>query len=230
MMAMLSDGAVDYAEDHCALRWPLLVWGLVAPAALMLATVVFGLTISPYWFIAVPFVLAFAPFLISIGLLYRNWPTGIRIDGTGIRIGAVRSARAARRTPTLTHQNWGLFICPWSGIGTLTVVTEPAQLRRIRTAPQFHTLSNRWGKPRTMTQCMLGVLSPPFMHAALLVEVDPAQASVPTTRASVFFPNRIGRPLTTRLEPRVGTVWVVPTRHPDRLRRAVDQLEAGRLR
>jgi hypothetical protein len=215
-----------YAEDRCALRWPLLVWGLYAPGALMLAAIVLGATVSPYWFIAVPVVPAFAPFLIGIGMLYRNWPTGIRIDDTGVHIGAVHSARAARRTPTVTHQNWGRFGCPWSGIGTLTVVTEPSELKRIRTSPQYLTLSNRWAKPRTATRCMLGVLTAPFMRAALLIEVDPEQASVPETRAASFFPNTIGRPFRTRLEPQVASVWVVPTRHPDRLRQAISQLTA----
>lgn len=221
--------APGYAEDRAALRWPLLLWGLVAPGALMLGAVVFGFAVSPYWFIAVVVVPGLVPFLVGIGLLYRNWPTGIRMDAGGVRIGAVRSARAARRTPTVTHQNWGQFSCPWSGVGALRVVTEPAELRRIRTAPQFFTLSNRWGKPRTATRCMLGVLTAPFMRAALLVEVDPAQVSVPATRAAAFFPNRIGGPVRTRLEPQVSAVWVVPTRHPRRLGRAVEEFRTGPL-
>jgi hypothetical protein len=229
-MTMPSGGTVGYSEDHSALRWPLLGWGMVAPVALVVIAIVLGFTTSPYWFIAVPCVPGFAPFLIGISLLYRNWPTGIRVDGDGVRIGAVRSARAARRSPTVTHQNWGLFSCPWSGVGTLTVVTDPAQLRRIRTAPQYFTLSNRWGKSRTATRCMLGVLTAPFMRGALLVDVDPAQVTVPATRAARFFPNQVGRPLATRLEPQVSTVWVVPTRHPDRLRRVVDELQSSRLR
>jgi len=210
--------SVRYAEDRCALRWPLVGWGLVAPAALVFGAAVLGVVVSPYWFIAVPVVPLFAPFLIGVALLYRNWPTAIRLDDAGVHIGALRSAR---RTPTVTHQNWGLFSCPWSGVGALTVVTDPAELRRIRTAPEYWTLSNRWGKPQAMTRCMLGVLTAPFMRAALLVEVDPAQARVPETRAATFFPNRGDRPLRTTVTPVPGTVWVAPTRHPDRLRRAL---------
>jgi hypothetical protein len=91
--------AVNYSEDRCALRWPLVGLGLAAPVAAAVMCVIFAATISPLWLIPVPFVPLFGPFLIYGGLLYRNWPTGIRIDEQGIRIGAVRSAQAARRTP-----------------------------------------------------------------------------------------------------------------------------------
>jgi hypothetical protein len=62
--------------------------------------------------------------LISIGLLYRSWPTGIRIDDSGISIGAVRSAKASSREPTVSHQSRGLFTCPWPAVLELHVVTR----------------------------------------------------------------------------------------------------------
>jgi hypothetical protein len=71
---------------------------------------------------------------------------------------------------------------------------------------------------------MLGVLSAPFMRAALLVDVDPTQARFPSARAAVFFPNRLGRPVATRLVPQESPTWVVPTRQPDRLRAAIGRL------
>ncbi|WP_370148767.1 hypothetical protein [Streptacidiphilus sp. EB129] len=221
--------AVAYAEDRCALRWPLLAWGLIVPVLAALTAVVLAITVNAQWLIAVPFVPMFVPFLASIGLLHRNWPTGIRIDEVGVRIGAVRSRSAAQRTPTLTRQNWGLFECPWQGIEGLRVVTDPKVLRELQRSPGFHTLSNRWGKPRAMTTCMLGVLSAPYMRAALLIDVDPAQARVPAARMVSFYPNLPGRPLRTRLRGEPGPVWVVPTRHPDRLRLALgtcDRLRA----
>jgi hypothetical protein len=51
--------------------------------------VVLGVTVSPQ---CVPFVL-FGLFLVPISLLYRNWPTGIRVDEKGISIGAIGSAQ-----------------------------------------------------------------------------------------------------------------------------------------
>ena len=42
------------------------------------------------WLIAAAILPSFPPIMIVTGLLYRNWPTGIRIDDTGITIGAIR--------------------------------------------------------------------------------------------------------------------------------------------
>jgi hypothetical protein len=214
-----------YAEDRCALRWPLIAWVLAGPAVLMATFILFGIIMTTsHWLIAV------APtagvFLISVGFLYRNWPTAIRMDERGIRIGAVRSRGAAGRAPTVTHQSWRLFACPWPGVTGLEVVTDPARIRELRTSSRYYTLGNRWSKPRGMTRCMIGVLVPPFMRAALIIEVDIYQAdslgiTVPATRAASFFPNEIGRPFRTRLEPEPSPVWVVPTRKPQQLRQAI---------
>ena len=218
---------IRYTERHCALRWPLLAWGLVIPAGLMLTGVVLGISVDPAWLVTVPFVPLFGPFLVFCSLLYRNWPTGIRFDDEGLHIGAIGSRRAARRRPTVTHQNWGLSTCPWPGIHTLTVVTDPKELRRLSRSPDLFTLSNRWGKPRTVTACQIGVLSAPFMCAALLVEITPSQARIPDFRPASFFPNEAGRPIRVGLGARTSPTWLIPTRHPERLRRVLDDHQAG---
>lgn len=220
---------IDYAEDHCALRWPLLAWGLYTPVALMIVALVLAITVSAEWVIAIVFVPVFPPFLISIGLLYRNWPTAIRIDEYGVRIGAVASNRAAARRPTVTHQNRGVFACPWSGVSGLTVATEPKRIRELRESPEFYTLSNRWGKPREMATCMLGVLTAPFMRAALLIDINPFEVTVPATRSASFFPNAVGRPFRITLAGQLGVTWLVPTRHPDRLRQVIVNLSTAGL-
>lgn len=134
--------------------------------------------------------------LIGCGLLYRNWPTGIRIGEAGVSIGAVGSRRAAARRPTVTHQNWGLFTCAWPSIRYVMVVTDPARIREIKKSPPYWTLSNRWGKPREMTRCMAGVLTAPFMKAALVVGVGYEEAGVvsPDLGPALFFANFIGAP------------------------------------
>jgi hypothetical protein len=217
---------VIYSEDRCALRWPLVGLGLAAPAAVMVAFIGLAVTVTLLWLIAVPLVPLFGPFLIYGGLLYRNWPTGIRIDSEGIRIGAVSSDRAARRTPTVTHQNWGLFSCPWPAVTNVNVITDAGRIRAMRNDPQYYTLANRWGKPRTMTRCMIGVLAAPFARSVLVIDVDMAQAqalgiTVPTTRTAFFFPNQPGRPAVTKLRPEPSSTWVVPTRRPEALRQAL---------
>ena len=90
---------------------------------------ILGITVNPQWFLWIAFVL-FGLCLVPISLLYRNWPTGIRIDESGISIGAVGSSHAARRKPTINHQSWGLFTCPWQAVEGIRIVTDRAELRK----------------------------------------------------------------------------------------------------
>lgn len=220
-------GPLPYAEDRAALTWRLLALGIGLPIA---CAAVFVIGIILGWDVVGPLAAVGAgmSLMCLTGLLYRNWPTGIRIAEDGLRVGAVRSARALRRTPTLTHQNWGLFTCPLAGVRSMTVETDPAAIRRLKRSPDYFTLSNRWGKPREMTTCKLGVLTAPFMRAALVVELDGGWAQFPATRRAVFFPNEIGRPFRTFLRPEESLTWVIPTRHPERLRRAVEGWSVGK--
>lgn len=216
--------AAVYREDHSALTWPLLAWGLFGPVAGVTACVVLGVLVNPLWLIGVPFLPLFAPFLVYSSLLYRNWPTGIRLDGLELRIGAVGSPRAVRRTPTVTHQSRGLFSCPWAGVRAARVVTGAAELRRFTTSSRYHTLTNRWGGPGTMTACRIGVLSAPFMRAALVIDVDPAVAAVPRCRPARYFGNGMGGRLSRLLPPDPSSTWIVPTRRPEALRAALEAL------
>jgi hypothetical protein len=211
----------SYVERRCALRWPLVMWGLGVPAALVGVFVALAIFVNPQWSVAAVFTPLFLPFMMGIALLYRNWPTGIRIDAAGVAIGAVGSARAATRRPTVTHQNRGLFRCAWPEVRDVTVVTDPARIRELKRSPQYWTLSNRWGKPRAMTRCMAGVLTAPFMKAALVIRVgtDAAGVTKPELRTALFFSNYISSPrFATRLTVDPSLEWVVPTRHPEELR------------
>lgn len=208
-----------YAERRAALRWPLVMWGLGLPLALVAVFVLLGILVNPYWFIAVVFTPLFVPVMMGISLLCRNWPTGIRIDERGVSIGAVGSRRAAVRRPTVTYQNWGLFSCAWRDINDVQVVTDPARLRKIRKSAEYSTLSNHWGKPRQMTRCMAGVLTAPFMKAALVIDVGYAGVASPELRSALFFANWTGSSkFAERLRAAPSPVWVVPTRNPDVLR------------
>jgi len=113
------------------------------------------------WFIGVLFVPLFAPFLIAITLLYRNWTTGIRLDKGGISIGTVRSSHTDK-SRTVTQQSRALFTCPWAAVHAVRVVTDPAEIRLLKTSPQYYTFTNRWGTPKSrpsgrkrMDYCML---------------------------------------------------------------------------
>jgi hypothetical protein len=61
----------------------------------------------------------------------------------------------------------------------------------------------------------LGMLTAPFMRAALIIHVDPERAQFPTFRvqqALVMAASEIGTK---------SSVWVVPTRRPDELREII---------
>lgn len=219
-------GRFAYAEDHCALSPDLLAMGLFGPLALFTLCVALGFTVSPDWFVGA----GFTPVLcmVSISMLYRNWPTGIRVDEWGVRIGAVASKGAEHRNPTVTHQTWAVFSCPWSGVREMFVVTDPDHVMLLRTSPEYHTLSNRWMKRSSMTWCEAGVLVPPAMRAALVIRIDPAVATMPELGSTRFYSNYMDPkdPHFSRdLKPRFGNTWVVPTHHPERLRALIkDQL------
>jgi hypothetical protein len=210
-----------YHEARSALNWPLLTCGLLGPLAGVAAFVVLGVAVSPVWFLGLLFLPLFVPCQVYIGLLYRNWPTGIRIDESGIRIGAVASARAARRTPTVTHQSWGVFTCPRSAVQGARVVTDPAEVRRLKKSPPYYTLTNRWGSRRDMKHCHLGVLTSPFMRAALVIDVDLGAVTAPLARPARMFSNGTNGRLSRLIPPELSPTWVVPTRHPDALRQAL---------
>jgi len=136
-----------YTEAHSALNSPLLARYLLAPAAAETAFLLAGLTTGQQWFFVFMGWLI-VPVMIWTTLLYRNWPTGIRLDQTAVSIGAIGSTRAARRTPTVTHQSRGLFTCPWPAVRGIHVVTDRAELRQMKNSPRYYTLTNRWGAKR----------------------------------------------------------------------------------
>lgn len=91
----------------------------------------------------------------------------------------------------------------------------------IKKSPQYCTLSNRWGKPREMTRCMAGVLTAPFMKAALVIGVGHEEAGMvsPELGSALFFANYIAEPkFSKRLTADPALEWVALTRHPDELR------------
>ena len=155
--------------------------------------------------------------LICDGVLYRNWPTSIRIDESGIAIGDVRSARAAGREPTVNHQSWGLYACPWPAVLDVRIVTSQDELRRMKDSPQYYTLTNRWSNKKGMRRCNIGVLTSPFMRAALVIEVNPFKVSASEARPARFFTNFKDGHFSHLVHPQPSPTWIVPTRHPEAL-------------
>jgi hypothetical protein len=197
----------------------MLAYGLVPPAAVA-GCLVLGATANLPWFFPLAGAL-FVAAMIGTSLLYRNWPTGIRIDESGISIGAVRSRRAARRRPTVNQQSRGLFTCPWPAVEGVRVVTGRAELRAMRNAPRYYTFTNRWGGKAGMTYCNIGVLASPFMRAALVIDVDLAAVTAPGIRPARYYSNFKDGYFSHLIRPRLSPTWVVPTRHPEALSTAI---------
>ena len=220
MSGRVSVRSAIYQEARSALNWPLLICGLFGPAAGVAICVILGVTVNPQWFLWILFVL-FGLFLVPISLLYRNWPTGIRIDEAAISIGAVGSPRAARRTPTVSHQSRGLFTCPWSAVEGMRIVTDRAELQQIKNAPGYYTLTNRWGGKSAMSYCNIGVLASPFIRAALVIDVDPLAVTASEVRPARYYSNFKDGRFSHLVHAQLSPTWVVPTRHPEALNRAL---------
>lgn len=201
---------VCYAEDRCALRWPLLAAGLAAPV-IAVASVVAGAILVSTWFLLV-LLLAMAAWITGGQLLPYAWPAGIRLDAGGVRIGGVRWADKhpgrTRHRATVPHQ-WGQeFRCPWPGVQRIGVVTDRAS---IKTMIRY---SYHGRKPTP-----LGNLATPFMRAALVIWVDGRQATLPAIR-----PARGPLSASWSSPGFHQPVWVAPTRHPRRLRAALTEI------
>jgi hypothetical protein len=202
-----------YEERRSASGWRLVSVAGVGPVVALAAAIALT-TIAAPWSLLIA--AAFLYILFAFPFLYRNWPTGIRLDDSGVHIGSTK------RKVRVTHQNRGAFECPWRGVTDIRVVTDPAELKRIRTSRDLFTLSNHWGKSREVTRCMLGVLTAPLMRAALVVELYPGDATFPETKPAWFFPNQIGRPFRVKLPGYPSATWIAPTRRPQDLARYLE--------
>lgn len=134
--------------------------------------------------------------------IFVHWPTAIRIDETGLRIGNVshppRTPR--RRLPTPSLQAYQVFSTTWPGVLSMRVSTDRRELRHLGKQNRF---------------CYLGMLTPPLMRAALIVEIDPEYATYPEFRKQHTL---------TVASSDLGTksrTWTAPTRHPHQLAQAV---------
>jgi hypothetical protein len=221
----VNDSQPSYAEAHSALNGRLLTSCLLAPAGIVIACLILGVILGqPWFFVIMGWMLV--PVMVCVGLLYRNWPTGIRIDATGVTIGAVRSPWAATRRPTVNHQSWGLYTCPWPTVLGVRVVTDRSELKRMMSSAEYYTLTNRWSNKAGMRRCHIGVLASPFMHAALVIEVNPFAVTASEIRPARFFTNFKDGHFSHLVQPQLSPTWVVPTRYPEELR-AVLQLIPG---
>ena len=109
------------------------------------------------------------------------------------------------------------------------VATGPAEVRRLRTSHAYLTLNNHWAPPKGTSgaKFMVGVLTPPFMRAALVVDLDPTAVEAPPVRPSRYYSNGAKGRLSTLRHPEPSATWIVPTRHPERLLRVLAEHASG---
>jgi hypothetical protein len=214
-----SPGLVGYAEDGCGRSLPLWLQGVAVPVVAVAAFPVAVVTsVWGLYFLSMAGVVW--GFIGAISLR-ANWPTGIRLDSYGIRIGGVREAehgtRRRGRPLRVDAQRYAVFSCPWPAVRGLALITDRAKLRQLRSQARSYT--GRPGLRLLVMYVPLGWLSAPYMRAALVVHVTPGAVAFPEFRDSGGAggaPSRTGVPSPT---------WLVPTRHPDKLRAALARLQ-----
>jgi hypothetical protein len=205
-----------YAENRCAVTWMIMVVGLYAPAvaiSLVVAALIAG-NQAFFWIALAILMIAVAAWVAGSGDWVRYaWPTGIRMDAAGVRIGGVRWAekhpgRVRTRKAIVPRQYSQVFSCPWGSVLGIGVTTDRDLLRK---------LNRQAYRGRKLTP--LGNLAVPFMRAALVIWVDEARAQVPEIRPAtglLWFNYAEGG----YHQP----VWVVPTRRPAEVARALPAL------
>lgn len=75
----------------------------------------------------------------------------------------------------------------------MRVVTDRDEPRQVKAAPRYYTLTSRWGNKAGMRRCNVGVLTSPFMRAALVIEVDPFEVTVSEIRPAPGWPVSVNR-------------------------------------
>lgn len=76
--------------------------------------------------------------------------------------------------------------------------------------------------------CNTGVLASPLMRAALVIEVNPFPVTTSEIKPARYYSNFKDGYFSHLIQPRLSPAWVVPTRHPEVLRAALQGVPGGR--
>ena len=79
-----------------------------------------------------------------------------------------------------------------------------------------------------MSHCNIGVLASPFMRAALVIDVDPFTVSTTPIRPARYYSNFKDGRFSRLIQPRLSPTWIVPTRNPEALSKAIEAFPAYR--
>jgi hypothetical protein len=79
-----------------------------------------------------------------------------------------------------------------------------------------------------MSHCNTGVLASPFMRAALVIDVDPLAVSTTPIRPARYYSNFKDGRFSRLIQQRLSPTWIVPTRNPEALSKAIEAFPAYR--
>jgi hypothetical protein len=201
-----------YAENHCALRWPLLLCGIAAPTAVLTGVLLQSITHAGAF--EVLWIAGVSLWTLGYGyMLPANWSTSIRTDNSGIHIGGVRRAERhpIGRPSSQQYQARQLFSCNWDSILSIDVVTGRHEMRTLRRTAGGETI----GFYNMVRVYPVGVLIAPYTKSALVINLEPGFDGFPAIQARKRNPARSRR-------------WVAPTRHPQQLRQALGLVRTDR--
>lgn len=145
---------------------------------------------------------------------------GIRIDPERIQIGGIRARerriRQHRWPPRKPFhaggQSRAVFSCPWEGVRSLYLLTDRDEIK--------HLLRdwNRFRKETAGLRTPLGAMNAPFSKSILVITHNAIDA---TSDPAEFRPNwgQYGN-----IKPVQSPTWIVPTRRPEALRAALEQV------
>lgn len=223
----------SYTEDGCARGWqiytaPGLAILLLIGAAVGIATGNAGLAVG---LLALFLVVGF---LAGTGLMIR-WPLGIRMDEHGVRIGGVHRderhpGKVRRRDKPLRGFTRALHVyaCPWPAVRRVAVLSERSDIS-LACRRRTPSANGPWWSASGAEAWAPGKFASPTAKGLLVLEVDPAEADFqrfrPPRRAAAVMADfggyyDLAETFGTRSENKT-MVWVIPTRHPERLRAAL---------
>jgi hypothetical protein len=217
-----------FAENGSIRTWFTLWLWLGSPIAMLVLIITAAAAhLMP---LLAPGILCGLMWALSVGVL-ATWGVGIRIDNTGIRIGACKRTsrwwwRAWEKIrlvsgPSITRPTTYTVFMPWDGITSVRVVTDHKDMKQlIRTAP--HEVIGSKGNRGAGLYYQAGIIMPRFVLAwrhwavrgFLVFDVDPSHAQVPEFRGYSGF-----------LAMPPASTWMCPVRRPKRLRKALEDLE-----
>lgn len=210
----------DYVEHHSAVGWRLILAAVLSSAVLVASVVL--ITVVSVGFMSLAVISLLFSLYYAIVLFGRARPVDIQVDAIGIRIGGISTASLHPSPQTrLPRPRWHyrqVFACPWNGVHRVEVVADRTELRK------YAKLGRITG---TTPRIHLGMLTVPFMRAALVVTVDLQMAEIPRFRPPDD--RRYWFKTSDFIKGEPSPIWVAPTRHPEKLRTALAQMNAPGL-